>query len=78
MTRKIFPASVIRHPSTIQMGTLSKAAGSYGGYICGSQTLIEYLKTSARSLIYSTALPPATVAASIAALKIMAEQPEAG
>ena len=58
------------------MGTLSKAAGSYGGYICGSKTLTDYLKTAARSVIYSTALPPATVAASIAALTIMAEQPE--
>lgn len=58
------------------MGTLSKAVGSYGGYICGSRTLIDYLKTSARSLIYSTALPPMAVAASIAALKIMAEEPE--
>jgi len=60
----------------IQMGTLSKAAGSYGGYICGSKTLIDYLKTSARSLIYSTALPPASIAASIAALKIIAHEPK--
>lgn len=58
-------------PADIQMGTLSKAAGSYGGYVCGSKSLIDYIKTSARSLIYSTALPPATVAASIAALKII-------
>ena len=56
----------------IQMGTLSKAAGSYGGYVCGSGILVEYLKTVARSLIYSTGLPPADVAASIAALEIMA------
>ena len=55
----------------IQMGTLSKAAGSYGGYICGSHTLVEYLKTSARSLIFSTALPPATLAASLAAVNII-------
>ncbi len=55
----------------IQMGTLSKAAGSYGGYICGSKILIDYIKASARSLIYSTGLPPASVAASIAALKLM-------
>ncbi len=60
----------------IEMGTLSKAVGSYGGYVCGSKTLVEYLKTAARSLIYSTALPPATVAASIAALKMMAKEPE--
>jgi len=60
----------------IQMGTLSKAAGSYGGYVCGSKTLVDYLKTAARTLIYSTALPPAVVAASIAALKIMESEPE--
>jgi len=56
----------------IQMGTFSKAAGSYGGYVCGSKQLIDYLKTSARSLIFSTGLPPATIAASIAAMKIIA------
>ncbi|MDE3038478.1 MAG: 8-amino-7-oxononanoate synthase [Pseudomonadota bacterium] len=60
----------------IQMGTLSKAAGSYGGYVCGSEALVEYLKNAARSLIYSTGLPPATVAASLAALEIMADEPE--
>jgi 8-amino-7-oxononanoate synthase len=60
----------------IQMGTLSKAAGSYGGYVCGSRELIDYLKTAARSVIYSTALPPATLAASIASLKIMRREPE--
>lgn len=59
----------------IKMGTLSKAAGSYGGYICGSNILVEYLKTAARSLVFSTALPPATLAASIAALKIMRDEP---
>jgi len=63
-------------PANIQMGTLSKAAGSYGGYVCGSKTLIEYLKTAARSVIYSTGLPPATVAASLAAIKIMGLQPK--
>jgi len=60
----------------IVMGTLSKAAGSYGGYVCGSATLIEYLKTAARSLIYSTALPPATLAASAAAIGIIGAQPQ--
>lgn len=62
----------------IQMGTLSKAAGSYGGYVCGSHTLADYLKTAARSLIYSTALPPATIAASIAALNIIRREPGLG
>ncbi len=57
----------------IQMGTLSKAAGSYGGYICGSEVLCDLLKNRARSLIYSTALPPAVLAASLAAIEIIAE-----
>jgi len=63
-------------PATIQMGTLSKAVGSYGGYVCGSEILIDYIKTSARSLIYSTALPPAVIAASIAALTIIKTSPK--
>jgi 8-amino-7-oxononanoate synthase len=62
--------------ATIKMGTLSKAVGSYGGYLCGSKTMVEYLKTAARSLIFSTALPPATLAASIQSLKIMRDEPE--
>jgi len=60
----------------IEMGTLSKATGSYGGYVCGSKTLVEYLKTAARTLIYSTALPPANIAASLAAIQIMQSEPE--
>jgi 8-amino-7-oxononanoate synthase len=59
----------------IYMGTLSKALGSYGGYICGGKDVINYLATSARSLMFSTGLPPASVAASIAALDIIRENP---
>jgi len=74
---EILPPQQVRGQNdTIKMGTLSKAAGSYGGYVCGSKTLVEYLKTAARSLIFSTGLPPATLAASIAAIKIMHEQPQ--
>ncbi len=62
----------------IQMGTLSKAVGSYGGYVCGSETLIAYLKTTAKSLIYSTALPPSVVSASIAGLEYIKSSPRAG
>ncbi|NBX02914.1 MAG: 8-amino-7-oxononanoate synthase [Alphaproteobacteria bacterium] len=65
-----------QNPADIQMGTLSKAAGVYGGYVCGSQALIDYLQTSARSLIYSTALPPSVVASAAAAVNIIATQPE--
>lgn len=60
----------------IQMGTLSKAAGAYGGYVCGSHTLIEYLQNTARSLIYSTALPPVVIATGIAALDLILKNPE--
>jgi 8-amino-7-oxononanoate synthase len=59
----------------IQMGTLSKGAGCYGGYVCGSQALIDYLANAARSLIFSTGLPPSVVAAGAAALGIISSQP---
>jgi 8-amino-7-oxononanoate synthase len=55
----------------IWMGTLSKAAGGYGGYLAGSRVLIDYLTTTMRSFIFSTALPPATIAAADAALALM-------
>lgn len=55
----------------IYMGTLSKAIGSIGGFIAGSGKLTEYLINRARSFIYSTGLPPATLAASIAAIEII-------
>lgn len=60
----------------LQMGTLSKAIGSYGGYLCASQPVIDLIKTRARTLIYSTGLPPATVAASLAALDLIEADPE--
>jgi 8-amino-7-oxononanoate synthase len=60
----------------LQMGTLSKALGSYGGYVCASAAVIDLLKTRARTLIYSTGLPPASVAAALAALDIVESDPE--
>lgn len=60
----------------IQMGTLSKAAGVYGGYVCGSDELVDYLKTAARSLIFSTGLPPAVLASACAAMMIISEDEE--
>jgi len=56
----------------VQMGTLSKALGTSGGYICGSRTLIEWLINGARSFIYSTAPPPAIAAAALAAVDFLA------
>ena len=55
----------------IQMGTLSKAIGVSGGFVCGSNTLIQLLVNRARSFIYSTASPPALAAAASASLEIL-------
>jgi 8-amino-7-oxononanoate synthase len=60
----------------LQMGTLSKAVGSYGGYLCASRAVIDLMVTRARTLIYSTGLPPSAVAAAIAALDIIASEPD--
>jgi 8-amino-7-oxononanoate synthase len=59
----------------LQMGTLSKAVGGYGGYLCASQAVIDLIKTRARTFVYSTGLPPASAAAAIAALGIIAADP---
>jgi 8-amino-7-oxononanoate synthase len=55
----------------VQMGTLSKALGASGGYICGARTLIEWLINRARSFIYSTAPPPGIAAAALAAVDLL-------
>lgn len=55
----------------IQMGTLGKALGAAGGYICGSRELIEFLINRARTLIFSTAPTPASAAAATAAIRIV-------
>jgi 8-amino-7-oxononanoate synthase len=60
----------------LQMGTLSKALGSSGGYLCASQPVIDLIKTRARTLVYSTGLPPASVAAAITALEIIESEPD--
>jgi 8-amino-7-oxononanoate synthase len=59
----------------LQMGTLSKAIGAYGGYLCASAPVIDLMKSRARTLIYSTALPPTIVAAAIAALDLIENNP---
>jgi 8-amino-7-oxononanoate synthase len=55
----------------VQMGTLSKALGVSGGYVCGSSSLVEWLINRARSFIFSTAPPPALAAAALAALDFL-------
>jgi 8-amino-7-oxononanoate synthase len=59
----------------LQMGTLSKALGAYGGYLCASRAVIDLMRNRARTLIYSTALPPAVLAGAIAALDIIEREP---
>lgn len=60
----------------LQMGTLSKAIGGYGGYLCASRPVIEFMHNRARPFVYSTGLPPAATASAIAALDIIAREPE--
>jgi 8-amino-7-oxononanoate synthase len=60
----------------LKMGTLSKALGSYGGYLCASRAVIDLIETRARTLIYSTGLPPANAAAALAALTIIESDKE--
>jgi 8-amino-7-oxononanoate synthase len=57
------------------MGTLSKAIGAYGGYLCASASVIELIHNRARSFVYSTGLPPAIVAAAIAAIDLVERDP---
>jgi 8-amino-7-oxononanoate synthase len=59
----------------LQMGTLSKAVGAYGGYLCASKAVVDCVVNRARSLIYTTALPPMVVAAAIAALDVIEKEP---
>jgi glycine C-acetyltransferase len=55
----------------VQMGTLGKGLGSFGAYVAGSAELIDYLRNRARSFIFSTSLPPAVLAASLAAIELV-------
>src|SRR5262249_20118889 len=60
----------------LQMGTLSKALGSYGGYVCASPPGVDLICHRARTAIYSTGLPPANVPAPIAALAVVGRDPD--
>ena len=60
----------------VQVGTLSKAIGVLGGYVCGSRDLIEFLYHRARPFLFSTSHPPAVAAACLAAFDILENEPE--
>ena len=60
----------------IQVGTLSKAIGSLGGYVCGSRKLIDFLYHRARPFLFSTSHPPAVAASCLAAFQVLQEEPE--
>jgi len=59
----------------LQMGTLSKAIGGYGGYLCASKPVVDLMRNRARTFVFSTGLPPASAAAAIAALDIIESEP---
>ena len=60
----------------VQVGTLSKAIGVLGGYVCGSRDLIEFLYHRARPFLFSTSHPPAVAASCIAAFDVLEQEPE--
>jgi glycine C-acetyltransferase len=60
----------------IQVGTLSKAIGALGGYVCGSRDLIEFLYHRARPFLFSTSHPPSVAATCIAAFDVLENEPE--
>jgi 8-amino-7-oxononanoate synthase len=66
----------LENRGVIQMGTLSKAVGGLGGYVAGSADLINFLVNRARSFIFTTGLPPATLAGASAALDVIRSTPE--
>jgi len=68
-------AAGLEHEVDLIVGTLGKALGSYGAYVCCDQQMAKYLINTARTLIFSTALPPPAVAAAMAALELLREQP---
>src|SRR5205823_888916 len=59
-----------------QVGTLSKAIGALGGYVCGSRDLIDFLYHRARPFLFSTSHPPSVAATCIAAFEVLEQEPE--
>lgn len=71
-TAAMFPGAKI----DLAMGTFSKALGGYGAYVCASAPVIDFIKTRTRTVVYTTGLPPANAAAALAALDVIAAEPE--
>jgi len=74
-TDPLAPPSERHHRVPIRVGTLSKALGTAGGFVCGSRALIDWLANRARTYVFSTAQPAATSAAALAALDIIQQEP---
>ena len=72
------PGRCLDQPVDLCMGTLSKALASYGGYVALNEASRDLLVNCARSLIYSTGLPPAAVGAALGALDVLNEEPKRG
>lgn len=70
---KNYQNSITHH---IQLGTLSKAVGGYGGYVAGHKIIIDYLRNFAKSAIYSTALPASVLAGNLKSLTIIEKKPQ--
>lgn len=68
----LFPGARI----DLAMGTLSKALGGYGAYVCASAPVVELIKSRTRTLVYTTGLPPALAAGALAALDVIEAEPE--
>ncbi len=66
----------LENRGVLQMGTLSKAVGGLGGYVAGSANLIDFLINRSRGFIFTTGLPPATLAAASAAIDVIHSNPE--
>jgi 8-amino-7-oxononanoate synthase len=73
--RGLVAALGLEHEVDVVVGTLSKALGSYGAFVCGDRQIIDFLVNRARTLIFSTALPPPSVAAAAAALRLVRADP---
>lgn len=63
-------------PVPLQMGTLSKSLASYGGYLCASSKVCDLMRNRARTVIFTTGIPPAAAGAALAALDIIETEPE--